>query len=310
MRPYILLAALAVLSLAPVAVRADVDLSTDHSRSDEYTTERQVKVTQELVLGGMPVDTSVESNDRHQITRGEKDAEGNFLFVLAQKSSRTHIDFPGGMTIDIDTAADTAETNSPILQFIVDAAKATGKLKVTFAISPEGKVLRATADVPGLKTLSPESLAMVESQLSEESLRRDMQQEFDLLPGRVVKVGEFWNTTHVLNAGQGQLLTFARQCEYVGPVEHDGKTLHKINVKDTSIKFEIEAGSGIPLKLVDADLSIAESEGELLFDPAVGRIVSTKYRTRVTGEINFTLNGQDLPATLDLTMEANSNEAE
>lgn len=267
-------------------------------------------MTQKLTLAGMPVDTKADSTERHRITQGKQDAEGNHLYVLAQQGMRTHIDFPGGMTVDVDTAANTAETSNPVLQFIVDAVKATERLKITFAVTPDGKVKSATSEVPGLKDLNPQSLAVIESQLAEESLKRDIQQQLSLLPDRVVKPGEFWNATVVFNAGQGQLLTFTRQCEYIGPVERDGKTLHQINAKDTDIKFEVEPNASLPFKLENTDLSIAESEGVMFFDAEAGRVVASKSRTRITGTINFTVNDQPLPSTLDLTIEGSSSEVE
>ncbi len=308
MRRLIVLSALVVSLWMPAITRADVDLSSDLGRADDYVTERDVKMTQELTLAGMPVVTKVETTERHHITQGKQDAEGNNIFQLAQQSMRSHMEFPGGMTIDIDTAADRAEASNSLIQFVVDAIKATAGMKVTFVVTPEGKVESAKADVPGLQDLDPMGLAIIESQLEEVSLKRELQQELDMLPDRVVKPGEFWNATIVLNAGQGQLLTFTRQCEYVGPEDVDGKTLHRINYKDTGITFEIEAGSAMSLE--SSDLEIAESEGVLYFDASLGRVVTADGSSRITGELTLVIQGQELPATLDLTIGAKSREVE
>jgi hypothetical protein len=307
-RRLIFVFALTAMLLLPAGVRADVDLTSDLTRPADFVTEREVEMTQTLTLAGMPLDTKVTTTERHQVTQGKQDAEGNHLFQLAQQSMRTHMELPGGMTLDIDTAADKAEASTPIIQFIADAIKATAGLKVTFAVSPQGKVQSADADVPGLDNLDPQALAIIQSQLEEDSLKRELQQDLDMLPDRVVKPGEFWNATIVLNAGQGQLLTFTRQCEYVGPVDIDGKTLHQIDFKDTDIKFEIEPGSQLEVK--DSDLSIAESKGEMYFDSSMGRVIDADGSTRITGELTLVIGGQEYPSTLGLTMTAKSREVE
>ncbi|MEZ6069892.1 MAG: DUF6263 family protein [Pirellulales bacterium] len=245
---------------------------------------------------------------QQRFTQGKRDAEGNFLLTLEQVSQDIHMQLPQGMTIDVDSANGTAETNTPLLQFIVDALKALDQLTVKLAVSPEGKVLSAKAESPTLDNLSVEAKRVIASQLSEASLKRSVQQQFELLPGRVVKPGDFWKAQIDLDLGQGQLLTFTQQCEYVGPVDVSGKTLHRVNIKDTDVKFSLAENSELPLKLADSDLSIEESGGELLFDADAGRVVSVKARTRITGDINFTINDQPLPGKLDLTFDTQSND--
>ena len=61
--------------------------------------------------------------------------------------------------------------------------------------------------------------------------------------------------------------------------------------------------SPLPFSLKSADLKSPESEGVILFDRERGQIVESTSKVRVTGEIIFSLNGKDLPATLDLKMQ-------
>ncbi|MCA9099640.1 MAG: hypothetical protein KDA63_00725 [Planctomycetales bacterium] len=308
MRKVISLSTIAVLCLLPFAARADVKMAPDFSRPDSFVTARKMAVTQTLTLGGVATDTKIESMAQQRFTQGKRDAEGNFLLTLEQVSQDIHMQLPQGMTIDVDSANGTAETNTPLLQFIVDALKALDQLTVKLAVSPEGKVLSAKAESPTLDNLSAEAKRVIASQLSEASLKRSVQQQFELLPGRVVKPGDFWKAQIDLDLGQGQLLTFTQQCEYVGPVDVSGKTLHRVNIKDTDVKFSLAENSELPLKLADSDLSIEESGGELLFDADAGRVVSVKARTRITGDINFTINDQPLPGKLDLTFDTQSND--
>ena len=58
-----------------------------------------------------------------------------------------------------------------------------------------------------------------------------------------------------------------------------------------------------PLKVVESDLKVEGSEGVLPFDPAYGQIVSQRQELRIKGSLKLEVNGMEIPAQLDLTME-------
>ena len=140
-----------------------------------------------------------------------------------------------------------------------------------------------------------------------EALTREAVQARDVLPDKPVNKGDRWQRTRVLHAGAGQILTFETYYEYAGTMEKGGKTLDKIDSFIGGVTYTLDPNSPLPLKLLKSDLKIDSSMGSVLFDREKGQIVESTSATRITGPITFSVNGQELPAKLDLTMETGSS---
>ena len=100
-------------------------------------------------------------------------------------------------------------------------------------------------------------------------------------------------------------MTFETEYTYDGTVEKDGRTLDKVTSKILSAKFSL-ANSNLPFDIKSADLKVPESTGQLLFDREKGHTVESNSTAHITGTMTFSINGNDLPATLDLKMKNNS----
>ena len=97
-------------------------------------------------------------------------------------------------------------------------------------------------------------------------------------------------------------LTFTNKYTYKGSVEKNGKKLEKIVSETTKVDYSADATS--PLKVLESELKVAVSAGEILFDIASGQVVSTRSKVQIKGPLKLEIMGMELPGTLDLTMES------
>ena len=99
-------------------------------------------------------------------------------------------------------------------------------------------------------------------------------------------------------------MNFETTYTYEGPMEKDGKTLDKITAKTTAVEFALDKNSPLPLTLKSSKLSPEESETTILVDRSRKAKVESTSTIRIKGELTFSVNGMDLPSTLDLKMES------
>jgi len=116
-----------------------------------------------------------------------------------------------------------------------------------------------------------------------------------------VNIGDTWQRDETANLGQGQEFQLQRTFTYLGPEERNGKTMEKVDMKTTSVAFDI--GGQLPLQLKESDLKVESSEGAYWYDPELKEIVEIHDKNNFVGTMTFVANGNELPAELDLTME-------
>src|SRR5207249_9884125 len=109
-----------------------------------------------------------------------------------------------------------------------------------------------------------------------------------------------------LPLGSGQVMSFTTEYKYVGEVKQGDKTLDKIEAKVTSVSFSIAENSKLPLKVTKSDLKSTESTQAMLFDRSAGQVHSEKGKIRIQGDLDFTINGENYPGKLDLTIESDA----
>ena len=56
--------------------------------------------------------------------------------------------------------------------------------------------------------------------------------------------------------------------------------------------------------MTKSDLKVESSDGQLLFDREAGAMIERSDKTRIKGDMTLNVNGNDIPITLDLTLEA------
>ena len=66
----------------------------------------------------------------------------------------------------------------------------------------------------------------------------------------------------------------------------------------------MDPNSKSPLKVKSSELKITSSDGTILFDREKGAIVESTSKMRSEGDKKTEINGMELPAKLDLTIES------
>ena len=207
-----------------------------------------------------------------------------------------------GMKYDFDSANPDNKGGSP-LEILRDVHKALMRRTTTIVFDKSDKAVAIETDEDTLGTLPAEVQSLVKSQLDPETLKTEANEAIDQIKRDPINKGDTWQRVKTTNFGAGQLMDFKTEYTYEGTVEKDGKTLDKITSKNLSVTFALD-NSPLPFTLKSADLKSPESEGLILFDRERGQVVESTSNVRVTGDIIFSYNGNDLPAVLDLKMQS------
>ena len=144
---------------------------------------------------------------------------------------------------------------------------------------------------------------MVRSQLESDKLKKEFEQSHRNLPDVLARPGESWERTETVDVGGGQTLTFRKKYEYAGTEKKGDKTLDKITSKAIEVKYSMDPNAESPLKVTKSDLKVESSDGTILFDREAGCIVEAKGKTHIKGSMTFSIQGQELPGELDLTLD-------
>lgn len=309
MRPTLPCFAAALLACS-LAAAADEPVKLEHKypEGSKVTEQKTVHVHQVLTLAGMDVETDVDQVITTKQTVKPRKADGSTPIEVEFSSMKVHMALPGGVSIDFDSA-DPPKDVDPQYKFFTDAFKALSGARYTFTVDARGKVQSVEGSQSILdkaNDLDPKAGELLQSRLSPETLKRAWEQDSDRIPDILVRPGEPWTRSEVLDLGMGQTMTFGRKFEYAGTVEKDGKTLDKIQFQATGVTYAQAPDPKSPVSVDKSDLKIKSSAGTLLFDRDAGRVVESTESTRITGSLTLTVNGMAIPADLDLTLEESS----
>lgn len=264
-----------------------------------------VSIQQTLTILGMETKTAVENNSVSSRSVGKPGGDGAVRVQETTEALRINLQLPGGISVEYDSDKPSVKQDNQMLQDLVDALALLKGASYTIVVK-DGKAVAIEGADKILATAKPEQAALLAEQLSPEKLLRDENQNLARIPREPVKMGERWKREEIHAFGGGQLMTFQTYYEYQGPVEKDGKTLDKIGVFVESVKYSLGPNATIPLQLANSDLKVDSSSGTLLLDRASGQVVEDLMSVHIVGGITFTLNGMDLPSTLDLKMTMGS----
>jgi hypothetical protein len=262
-----------------------------------------VKTHQVLTIAGMDVESSADVATSTTSVTGKPDADGTIRIRETIDAITAHLSLPGDMKVDFDSDKPDAKNDNPDLQSLIDLWRALKGASYTVVLDKDHK-LTGIEGAEQLLAKAPAGLAAaIKSRVSQENLKRDVDRARKVLPDKPVNKGDRWQRTEVMDIGAGQKLTFQAYYQYAGTVEKDGKTFDKIDSFVGEVTYSLDPDSPLPLKLVKSDLKVDSSTGAVLFDREKGQVVNTTSTTRITGPITFSVNGQELPGKVDLTLD-------
>ena len=283
--------------------QAQVKLEQKLVEGAKTVNHTNMKVTQTLSLAGMNLETS---SDRFVIVSskaGKRETDGKIRVDQNVDKLSITVKLPGGLMLTFDSDDPNKKAENPALQPLVDAMGALSKAKIVFIYDQAGKVVA----VEGLDKAAEKVSEEARGDLDPEVAKKNANQEIDRLPSDPVKVGDTWSRNADLNLGSGQIMSMTTEYKYVGEVKDGDKTYDKIEAKTTTTTFSIAEGSKLPLRVTKSDLKPTESSNTLLFDRSAGQFQSNKGKLRIQGDLEFSINGQTLPAKLDLNLESDTS---
>jgi len=176
-------------------------------------------------------------------------------------------------------------------------------------VNADGKVTAVSGAKELIRQAPQDAAKLLETEYSDEQLIANYQQELDVLPSQAVKQGDTWNRTETMQLGSGQTLTFEMRYEYLGQVDQGSKKLDKIGAAAETVRYALVPNPMLPVTLKNSDLKVDSSEGEVLFDRELGRVVSRESKTQISGDLSLAIGANDLAGELDLKMERRSEPA-
>lgn len=281
---------------AQVSLRPRITPETQRSYHSEATT------TQILGIAGMDVE-SISTQFTISSRKTDRRATDGTIRITEQVRKLQQELKTQGIELTFDSDNPDKKAALPQLEAILDVLRVIAKLKITFVYDKSDKLTKVEGTEKILAMLKPEARKIRASQFSSRSILQAQKDRIDRIIDKPVKIGDQWKHTAVQSLEAGQKLTVTRQYTYAGQATQGGRTLHQITVKAVAITLTQDPPEGTPVKITASKLKIAKSHGEILIDTKRGLIVSENDTVQTKGTLTMEINGQELPATLDLTLQ-------
>lgn len=285
---------IALLVLAGFAMTAPaqdtLDLKWKFEKGKVFYQEVTTKTEQKIKVMGMDVAQNQEQTFIFSWTP-EKQDDKDKSWVVKQKIEglKMNIDI-GGQKITYDSTKET-NTANPLSDFF----KALVGAEFTLTISADGRV----TDIKGkdefvkkLVQVNPQMEPLLKQILSDDALKQMADPAFAVVPDKPKKKGESWERKSTLNIGPIGSYDNTYKYTLEGTDEKD-KNLAKIKVQ-TTLKYippVDTATQQLPFKVKNAKLETKDATGEVIFDIAKGRVVSSKMSQNLSGTLSIDVGG-------------------
>lgn len=296
-------AAIAKLSVAiylagTFASAQEVTLKPAMIPGREVAFDREMTTKESLKMDGMDRTTVTVVTQSRLMKVGEKSPAGGATIEFSTHKLRFSLNDPKGVSFSFSSdAPDQIKVDDVLAQEFIDALKLKTKLRTKIEFDGSGRIATVKLEGEGVENL-PEHYKLLSN---EKGLKASLEKDFDRYPDKPVQPGDTWERSDAVEAAFGRI-TYRMTYKYEGRKNKDGKSLDKVTATRDKAEYSIAADSGIGLQLKSSDLKIGDSKLVYWFDPERKLIVIFDSTVKITGKIEFTENGEDLPAELDLTM--------
>jgi hypothetical protein len=275
---------------------------------DERKTKTLVQVTsqQTLTLNNMPMETSSEQEMVILTDNGKRAEDGTLRQSQKIESLKAKLTMPGGVVLNFDSAnPNQAPPGTPYDMFL-DLIKTNANASWTVVRDKANRVAAIEGRDKVLESLDETKRELVKRQIDATYLRDKANQEMDKIPSKPVTKGDSWELSETMRLEGGQSMTLKTKYTYQGKVDHNGKQVHQIDVETLQVTYSIDADAATPLKLTSSNLKPKMVEGVIFFDEESGQVIEAREKLQITGDLKFTVSGNDLSGKLDLTMGSSS----
>lgn len=299
------LLAAAALCLTAAAAYAQVELKPRVIEGSRHT-DQTMTLKQSLKIAGQEIPTTAEVVTATTLTAQKPAADGTVRVVNKTDRMALKVEAPG-FQLNVDTAKpDAAPADNPMTRGVIEMLKALAAHPYTLVLDPKGAVKAVEGVDQIIQGAGQETAEMLKRELALPKLQRETAQELGALPDKAVKKGDRWERSEVHDIGAGQTLTLQTFYEYDGVVERGGRKLDRVNIFIGDVKYAQDANVMAGAKVTRSDLKAASSLGAYYFDRETGEVVERTTNVRITGPMTMEVNGMELPAELDLTMDVST----
>jgi hypothetical protein len=213
------------------------------------------------------------------------------------ESMQMSLSHPGGK-FSFDSGNPDAGSD-PQLQFLSDFLRQLSKAESTSKYGADGRARELTWKDGAFAQPNE----MFKNEVDPQTMVTSMNQEIDRLPGKSVEPGAVWTRTEVFPMGGGQTLTTDMEYKYVGPATVNGQSLEQITFRAVAVRLTVEPNPASPLEVKSSDLKVQESVGTMHYSPQAGRVIMTQHKLHVVGDLEVSVQGNELPGAVDFTIE-------
>ncbi len=290
--------ALFVVAALAVGARAQdtVDLKWKFEKGKTFYQEMTTNTNQKMTVMGMEI---TQKQNQTFYFSWEPLEEKDGAWKVRQKIIGLKMDIQiGGTPINYDSTKDATGAN-PLSDFFKNLIGA----EFTLTIDKDMKVTKVEGRDEFLKKLSGSNQQMeplLKQILSDDALKQMADPAFAIVPGKPVKKGDTWERTSKLNMGPIGTYDTTYKYTYDGPDAKD-KNLAAIKV-DTTLKYSppgAGAGTGLPFKILSADLKSKDGTGTALFDTQKGRLASLNLGLKLEGKLTIDIGGMNSEVQLN-----------
>jgi Family of unknown function (DUF6263) len=299
--------ACALLSWSETA-HAQVKLQYKYPEGKKLSYKRSDKARQVLTLMGMEIESEDRNTVVESLTIGQRRGDSSLPIQKKVESFHVEMSLPGGNNVTFDSKNPDAKIENPTLAFMGDIFRFVSRVTFTLVLDDKNKVKAiegAEKLMEKADKLGPEIRDVIRGRFEPEKLKREFEQEHQILPDVLARVGEPWERTEI-HVRDAQTFIFRKKYEYVGTEKKGNKTLDKISGKVVEVKCTQDPDSKFPLKVIKSDLKVDASDETIFFDREEGCVVSARSKIRIKGDMTYSAGGMDLPSGLDLTIESNA----
>jgi len=281
----------------PVFVSQDVTLRLRFTEGEElaYRTVQDSTVEMRGLPGmdGMSMTSSMTQVQRFVTESVAEDGAATIrAFVESMKVAFTS---PAG-TVSYDSSTPETATGDPMARQVAQTLGVIVGKPVTTVIEPTGSV-RSVSGVTDLtrsmQAANPQAaqamggLGGMEQLMSDEGMKAAFGQTFSVLPLAAVKVGGSWTSTLTMPNPIGPM-TMTTTFTLVGLDTIDAHPVARIATATVITTAPTQMAGPIPAQIEVYD---AFAEGEVLFDPAAGRV--SRATSRMTIPMAMTMTAPD-----------------
>jgi hypothetical protein len=282
-----------------------VRLQFKFPENSSYTVRSTSSVRQVRGIGGQEFETGVSTTVTTTSVAGKRGTDGRLPVEQKVDALAMRVSLPMGVAVEYDSSKPNAQVEARF-QNVVDSFKARVGSSHVIVLGKNDEVVAVEGTERVLERATPATVDSLRAELKPERIKKAAEQTYGILPAEPVSKGDTWTRTIVTRIGGGQILNLETKFEYQGTANEGGKELDKIRVSVVGATYAIDEDAAAQFKVTKSNLTVESSAGSILFDRARGQPVESKSSTHLVGDMTLSMNGMEVNATLDVTLESNS----